>query len=160
MVQRVVVQRAVENASGRLSCVIPPSPVFRATVSAGRALRGYSAGVTDSPETQPTIIVLVASDQDLADLRDAPELAALLDQSQHTCTHAGVIVDVSGLETLTSRGLAELIVVRRMLCSKAGCIRVAGANAHVQRVMRVCHLDEFFGVDASVEKAKDNLLCP
>ncbi len=47
--------------------------------------------------------------------------------------------------------------LRRILSSKAGRIRIAGASEHVQRVIRVCHLDEFFGVDASVEEATAKL---
>ncbi len=118
---------------------------------------GYAGPVSQPPSSEPAVVVVVATSQDLTGLRERPEIAALLDLPEAQRARAGVIIDASGLKLISSRGLAELIMLRRELASGDGRIRIAAACEQVRKVVTVCHLDEFFELDESVSDAREQL---
>ncbi len=112
---------------------------------------------TSSTDSQPAIIELVAEDPNLTNLSKAPELVALEDLAADACNRTGVIIDVSQLSLVTSRGLAELVLIRRNLKAAAGRIILAGACDQIERIVSVCHLDNYFGCTQTVVEARERL---
>lgn len=111
-----------------------------------------------TPNTQPPVVVWVAQSTDLAGVREDDQIVALMELPEDQRAQAGVVIDVSGIELVTSRGMAELIMLRRELGSEKGRIRIAACCEQVERVIRVCHLDEFFGIDDTVDEARERLM--
>jgi anti-anti-sigma factor len=97
------------------------------------------------------VVVLVAKDPELRGFHEDPALDPLLRQPPGT--PFGVVIDATGLVMMSSPGLAQLVMLRRRLQCATGRIRIAGANIDIERMIRVCHLDEFFGIDATVIEA-------
>jgi len=107
--------------------------------------------MSDTAQNQPRILVLVAHDPQLTNLCEHPAITEIAKLSKSA--KVGVVVDISALPIMSSPGLAQLVKLRRDLGCASGWIRVAGANEDICRMLHVCHLDEFFGVDDSVEHA-------
>ena len=118
---------------------------------------GYAGPVSQLPSSEPAVVVVVATSPDLTGLRETPDIATLVDLPEPQRARAGVIIDASGLELISSRGLAELIMLRRELASGVGRIRIAAACEQVRKVVTVCHLDEFFAFDESINGAREQL---
>lgn len=101
--------------------------------------------------------MVVARDPQLTTLKEDPGIVALLKLAKAGITRVGVVVDCSGLPVMSSAGLAQLVKLKRDLGCASGRIRVAGANDDIGRMLHVCHLDEFFGIDTDVVHATSEL---
>lgn len=101
------------------------------------------------------VVVLVANEPELRGFHEDPALEPLLRQPPGT--PIGVVIDTTRLVMMSSPGLAQLVMLRRRLQCASGRIRIAGANSDIERMLRVCHLDEFFGIDATVTEAVEAL---
>jgi anti-anti-sigma factor len=118
----------------------------------------YALPMSSVPQSEPMVIVLVALEPELRGFHEDPALLPLLKQPPGA--PIGVVVDATRLAIMSSPGLAQLVMLRRRLQCQAGRIRIAGANSDIERMIRVCHLDEFFGIDATVTDAVEALRAP
>jgi anti-anti-sigma factor len=86
---------------------------------------------------------------------DAPGAMAVEQQFQDKVIAQGghVIVDLSGVEYMSSYGLRMFLVTAKGLMEKGGGLHLAGAPAHVMEVIRMAGYDTMFPVYDSLEDA-------
>ncbi len=86
---------------------------------------------------------------------DAPGAMAIEEQFQASVLAQGgnVIVDLHGLEYMSSYGLRMLLLAAKSLHDKGGGLHLAGANAHVMDVIKMAGYDTMFPVYESTEDA-------
>ena len=86
---------------------------------------------------------------------DAPGAMAVEKQFQDSVIAQGghVIVDLSGVEYMSSYGLRMFLVTAKGLMEKGGGLHLAGAAAHVMEVIRMAGYDTMFPVYDSLEDA-------
>ncbi len=80
----------------------------------------------------PTGELCIASVPDLRDLLDAVAARG----------HRHVVVDLRGVTLLTAAGLGTLVAARERLRSDGGWLQVRNPRGIVERVLRICRLEE------------------
>jgi anti-sigma B factor antagonist len=75
------------------------------------------------------------------------KIAGLLPQARQ------VVVDLSGLESIDSAGLGELVVVHMWIRASGCALKLAGANARIQRLLELTNLLSVFDVHPSLDDA-------
>ena len=66
-----------------------------------------------------------------------------------------LIVDLSEVRHVDSAGLSALLLANRQMATHDGDVRIVGANAEVQALLRVTQLDRIFELFDSVDAALD-----
>jgi len=74
-------------------------------------------------------------------------------RSRVTALGGQVIVDLLGVDYISSYGLRMLLVVARALDNLGGVLRLAGANQRVMQMIRVAGYDMMFPVYETIEEA-------
>jgi anti-sigma B factor antagonist len=75
------------------------------------------------------------------------KIAGLLPQARQ------VVVDLSGLESIDSAGLGELVVVHMWIRASGCALKLAGANARIQQLLELTNLLSVFDVHPSLDDA-------
>jgi serine/threonine-protein kinase RsbW len=101
---------------------------------------------------QAAVITLIGS----ADMAEANELAALLDQAIEKGA-VQLVLDLSRLEFTSSMGLGVLIRAQNRCGSHGGQIRFVQPQDAVLRVLKTTRLDQLFPIDATVEKSLESI---
>jgi len=86
---------------------------------------------------------------------DAPNAMAIEDEFKDLLTehHYHVIVDLSGVDYMSSYGLRMLLIGAKSLHGTEGGFYLACPNEHVSRVISVAGYDSMFPVYHSVQEA-------
>ncbi len=90
---------------------------------------------------------------------DAPGAMGVEEQFQNRLNQEGgnVIVDLSGLEYMSSYGLRMLLMAAKSLHDRGGGLYLAGPAPHVMDVIKVAGYDTMFPVYRSVDEAIHSL---
>lgn len=64
-----------------------------------------------------------------------------------------VVVEFSGLETIDSAGLGELVVVHMWIRASGCALKLAGLNAHIQHTLELTNLVSVFDVHPTLDDA-------
>ena len=90
---------------------------------------------------------------------DAPSAMAIEDEFKATLLEGGgaVIVDLSGVDYMSSYGLRMLLVGAKALHTVGGGLHLAAPNEHVMKVITVAGYDTMFPVHETVADAVLNL---
>jgi anti-sigma B factor antagonist len=65
----------------------------------------------------------------------------------------GVVLDLAGVGRLDSAGLGELVLVHTSAESEGKTVKLAGANAHVQEMLKLTNLSSVLETYPSVAEA-------
>ena len=86
---------------------------------------------------------------------DAPSAMAIEEQFQAKLMERGgnVIVDMAGVEYMTSYGLRMLLVGAKALRNRKGELHLAAPNPHVMKVITLAGYDTMFPVHETIEDA-------
>ncbi len=86
---------------------------------------------------------------------DAPGAMGIEEQFQNRLKEQGgsVIVDLSGLEYMSSYGLRMLLMAAKALHDQGGALMLAAPKTHVMDVIRVAGYDTMFPVYQTVDEA-------
>jgi len=104
--------------------------------------------LTLTEHDQTAAITLIGS----ADMAEASELAAILDQAIEMGA-VRLVLDLGGLEFISSMGLGVLIRAQNKCGSHGGQIRFVRPQDAVLRVLKTTRLDQLFPIDATIEKS-------
>jgi anti-sigma B factor antagonist len=98
--------------------------------------------------------VFVAEVRGELDLFNAPRLHTMLDQAIATGAPQ-IVVDLTGVTTVDSSGLAVLIIVRRRMGNRAGTVMLVADTEEILSKLRLTGLDRIFEIAASREELPD-----
>lgn len=86
---------------------------------------------------------------------DAPSAMAIEEQFQAKLLEKGgnVIIDMAGVEYMTSYGLRMLLVGAKALRERKGELHLAAPNPHVMKVITLAGYDTMFPVHETIEDA-------
>lgn len=103
---------------------------------------------------------LVAAPQGRVDETTGPEfgerLNAAVDEARETPSRR-LVLDLSGIAYMSSRGLRLLTVARRKASEDKVTILLAGANATMQEILAISRYDQIFQVFRRTEEALPEL---
>jgi len=57
-----------------------------------------------------------------------------------------VIFDLSGVSHIDSMGIREIVLAASQIKKAGGALRLAGANGHVQQILKMTHVDQIVGL--------------
>jgi anti-anti-sigma factor len=91
----------------------------------------------------------------LAGTLDAPNAMSIEDEFKAALLDRGgkVIVDLSGVEYMSSYGLRMLLIGAKSLHSAGGAMHLAAPNEHVMKVITVTGYAQMFPVHETLEQA-------
>ena len=91
----------------------------------------------------------------LAGTLDAPNAMSIEDEFKNALmTEAGkVVVDLSGIEYMSSYGLRMLLIGAKDLHSAGGSMHLAAPNEHVMKIIKVTGYNQMFPVHETLDEA-------
>jgi anti-sigma B factor antagonist len=70
-------------------------------------------------------------------------------------TRKKLIFDLSGVTHLDSTGIGIIVAVAGQMKKAGGELRVAGANQHVDQILRMTSVDQIVGLHATADEAAE-----
>jgi len=64
-----------------------------------------------------------------------------------------VIIDLTGVTHIDSMGIREIVMAASHMKKAGGELRLAGANGHVEHILKMTHLDQIVGLRPTTELA-------
>ena len=64
-----------------------------------------------------------------------------------------VIIDLTGVTHIDSMGIRDIVIAASQMKRAGGELRLAGANGHVEQMLKMTHIDQIVGLRPTTELA-------